>query len=109
VYAVRVRIDEYTETLPGNHFEIPAPLPEITYQGMMNIGVRPTIDNSARRVIEVNLFNFDRDIYGRQLTVFVKKMLRPEQKFNGLDALKAQLAKDKQHALDLFHAPDPGL
>ena len=61
---------------------------------MMNIGVRPTIGGTGR-VIEVNLFDFDKDIYGKTLCVFVKKFLRPEVKFNGLEALKDQLAIDK--------------
>lgn len=67
------------------------------YQGMMNIGFRPTVDGS-KRMIEVNIFNFDRSIYGSFLKVFVKKFLRPEIKFSGLNALKEQLAEDKKNA-----------
>jgi riboflavin kinase / FMN adenylyltransferase len=67
--------------------------------GMMNIGVRPTI-NGTQRVIEVNIFDFDEDIYGEILTITLKKYLRSEVKFNGLDALKTQLALDKVAALD---------
>ena len=66
---------------------------------MMNIGVRPTVDGT-KRVIEVNIFDFDNDIYGETLTITLKKFLRSEIKFNGLDALKTQLAKDKLAALD---------
>jgi len=67
--------------------------------GMMNIGVRPTIDPAnATRSIEVNIFDFNGDLYGQTLRIFVKKHLRGEQKFNGLDALKAQLAKDGEDA-----------
>jgi riboflavin kinase / FMN adenylyltransferase len=68
------------------------------YKGMMNIGTRPTVDGT-KRVIEVNIFDFDEDIYGATLRVYLKKFLRQEQKFNGLDALKEQLAKDKLDAL----------
>ena len=67
--------------------------------GMMNIGVRPTVDGT-KRLIEVNIFDFDKDIYGETITITLKKFLRSEVKFNGLDALKAQLAKDKLAALD---------
>jgi riboflavin kinase / FMN adenylyltransferase len=67
-------------------------------QGMMGIGVRPTI-NGTQRTIEVNLFDFDRDIYGREMRVFVIKYLRPELKFNSLDELKAALAQDKLDSL----------
>jgi len=66
--------------------------------GMMNIGIRPTIDGT-NRVIEVNIFNFDKDIYGKKLTITIKKYLRSEIKFSGLDALKEQLAKDKEAAI----------
>ena len=66
--------------------------------GMMNIGVRPTVDGT-KRVIEVNIFDFDKDIYGETLTITLKKFLRSEVKFDGLDALKEQLAKDKEAAL----------
>ena len=67
------------------------------YRGMMNIGNRPTV-NGTHKTIEVNIFDFDEDIYGATLRIYVKKYLRAEQKFNGLDALKAQLAKDKLQA-----------
>jgi riboflavin kinase/FMN adenylyltransferase len=63
-------------------------------KGMMSIGLRPTI-GGGDRTIEVNLFDFDKDIYDRELRVFVKKYLRPEEKFDGLEALKTQLAIDK--------------
>ncbi|MFT3912461.1 MAG: bifunctional riboflavin kinase/FAD synthetase [Ferruginibacter sp.] len=69
-----------------------------TYKGMMNIGVRPTVDGT-KRVIEVNIFDFDKDIYGSNVRVYLKKRLRGEVKFNGLEELKAQLAKDKEAAL----------
>ncbi len=70
----------------------------LLYKGMMNIGVRPTVDGT-KRVIEVNIFDFDADIYGQHITIKVKRHLRDEQKFNGLDELKAQLARDKQEAM----------
>lgn len=70
----------------------------IRWKGMMNIGVRPTLDG-RERTIEVNIFDFNEDLYGRELRVFVNKYLRGEEKFSGLDALKAQLAKDKENSL----------
>lgn len=71
--------------------------------GMMSIGVRPTI-GGTNRVIEVNLFDFNEDIYGRKLRVFLIKHLRPEVKFNGLEALKDQLAKDKADSITWLNA-----
>jgi riboflavin kinase / FMN adenylyltransferase len=67
-------------------------------KGMMGIGIRPTI-NGTHRTIEVNLFDFDQDIYGQEMRVFVIKYLRPELKFNNLDELKAALAQDKLDSL----------
>ena len=61
--------------------------------GMMNIGVRPTVDGH-KKVIEVNIFEFDEDIYEQTITVMVYDYIRGEVKFNGLDALKEQLNKD---------------
>ena len=69
-----------------------------TLKGMMNIGVRPTVDGT-KRTIEVNIFDFDQDIYGNLVRVYVRSYLRSEVKFNGLEALKAQLAKDKIDAI----------
>jgi len=65
--------------------------------GMMNIGVRPTVDGT-NRTIEVNLFDFDREIYGETLRIYFHQRLRGEVKFENLDALKAQLAKDKEES-----------
>ena len=71
-------------------------------KGMMNIGIRPTVDGTAR-VIEVNLFDFDEDIYNRHLKVFVKHYLRDEQKFDGLEKLTEQLHKDKIKSIELLY------
>jgi riboflavin kinase/FMN adenylyltransferase len=108
VYAVNVRLEDHVGTIAGKSFEMPAEFMDKMHAGMMNIGVRPTIDQSARRTIEINLLNFNADIYGRILTVYVKKFLRPELKFSGLDALKQQLAKDKQDALHVIQSSYPG-
>lgn len=71
------------------------------YGGMMNIGVRPTVEG-INRMIEVNIFDFDKEIYGELMTVHIKKRLRSEQKFSGLDELKEQLAKDKLQAVEVL-------
>jgi riboflavin kinase/FMN adenylyltransferase len=85
VYAVQVEIE-------GNQSAL---------KGMMNIGIRPTI-NGTDRVIEVNIFDFDEDIYSKTITVTLKKYLRGEVKFNGLEQLSIQLAKDKTDALKIL-------
>jgi riboflavin kinase/FMN adenylyltransferase len=69
--------------------------------GMMNIGTRPTVDGHAVRT-EVHLFDFSGDLYGASMRVEVIGHIRQEQKFNGLDALKAQLAADRVQALAIL-------
>jgi riboflavin kinase/FMN adenylyltransferase len=68
------------------------------YKGMMYIGNRPTI-NGVKQNLEVNIFDFDKSIYGESLTVNFHKLIRWDMKFNGLDELKKQLADDKIAAL----------
>ncbi|HQY11229.1 MAG TPA: riboflavin biosynthesis protein RibF [Ferruginibacter sp.] len=69
-----------------------------SYKGMMSIGFRPTV-NGRTRVTEVNLFDFNKEIYGKTIRVYVKKYLRAEVKFNDLGELKEQLHKDKEESL----------
>ncbi len=71
------------------------------YRGMMSIGFRPTV-GGTQRVVEVNLFDFDADIYDRTLTVYVLHYLRAEVKFDGLPALVEQMHVDKQNSLRLL-------
>ena len=66
--------------------------------GMLSVGKRPTLDDTIER-IEVNIFDFDGDIYGKKLKVIVKKYIRSQVKFNSLEDLKDQMLIDKQDAL----------
>ena len=70
-------------------------------KGMMSIGFRPTVDGK-KRVIEVNLFDFNQEIYGRFLRVHVKKYLREEIKFDTLDDLVRQIDQDKIDSLAIL-------
>jgi riboflavin kinase/FMN adenylyltransferase len=70
-------------------------------KGMMSIGFRPTVDGK-KRVIEVNIFDFNQEIYDQTLKVFVKKYLREEIKFNNLDELVAQIDQDKINSLQIL-------
>ena len=70
--------------------------------GMMNIGNRPTV-NGITQTIEINLFDFNDDLYGQTITVSLLKRMRDEQKFESLEALKNQLALDKQTALSYIN------
>lgn len=70
-------------------------------KGMMSIGFRPTVDGK-KRVVEVNLFDFDEEIYGQTLKVYVKKYLREEVKFNSLEDLVKQIDQDKIESLKIL-------
>lgn len=83
VYAVRVRIN-------GDW-----------YDGMMNIGTRPTFDGKMR-TLEVNLFNFDNDIYGKEVQVRFFNRIRDEKKFDGKEELIKQLEQDEQQAKEML-------
>jgi len=68
------------------------------YNGMLSVGTRPTLLNSDERV-EINLFDFDKEIYGKTIRVIIKKFLRGQEKYASLDELKKQLAIDKENSL----------
>ncbi len=69
------------------------------YAGMMSIGYNPTVTTSRDIKIEVNIFDFEHDIYDQLIEVCVVTKLRDEKKFDSLDALKLQLHKDKVDAI----------
>ncbi len=77
VYAVRVRLGRET------------------FHGIANVGEKPTVGNYAAGV-ETNIFDFDRDIYGEEMTVEFLRFVRPERKFSGLDKLQAQVLADRE-------------
>lgn len=79
VYAVRVRIGDAEDTAP--------------IAGVANLGLRPTFGGAEPR-LEVHLFDYAGDLYGRRLSVELVEFLRPERKFDGIEALKAQIAAD---------------
>lgn len=70
-------------------------------KGMMSIGFRPTVDGK-KRVIEVNIFDFTKEIYDQELRVYVKKYLREEVKFDSLDDLVKQIDQDKIDSLKVL-------
>ncbi|MFV0593777.1 MAG: bifunctional riboflavin kinase/FAD synthetase [Draconibacterium sp.] len=85
VYAVMIEIDD------------------IEYKGMLNIGTRPTFNKNAdNRSIEVNIFDFTDDIYGKKVSLSFIDKIREEQKFPGVEALVEQLRKDKLAAIEIL-------
>jgi riboflavin kinase/FMN adenylyltransferase len=97
-----LKMTDEEKIVPGNGiyavYAQPEGYPE-KLKGMMSIGFRPTVDG-RKRVIEVNIFDFNKEIYDQSLKVYVKKYLREEIKFDGLEALVKQIDQDKIDSLN---------
>jgi len=75
------------------------------HRGVVNLGVRPTIASAKpERILEIHLFDFERDIYGKDVEVRFVKFLRPERKFENIDALVAQIRRDVDEAREILRA-----
>ena len=73
------------------------------YKGMLNIGIRPTVNyNADHKSIEVHIFNFDKDIYNSDITLFFVEKIRNEQKFSDIGNLQKQLIRDRVIALNML-------
>lgn len=75
-----------------------------SYQGMLNIGTRPTIDNGPNRTIEVNILNFHSDIYDKFIRLSFVRYIRPELKFDSIEGLIEQLYKDQETVEAIFQS-----
>lgn len=85
VYAVKVKLQIHA----------------VSFIGMMNIGVRPTLNGQERR-IEVHLINFQEELYGKDIIVQMFRKIREEIKFSNLNALRAQIEKDREEVVQYF-------
>ena len=72
------------------------------FNGMLNIGIRPTVSNDGQVSCEVYIFDFNRDLYGKTITINFIDRIRGERKFNDIEELRAQLQKDKGKILKLL-------
>lgn len=93
VYAARVTIQMGSESDPEGDSPV--------YNGVVNIGVRPTF-NGKERLVEVHLLDVTLDLYDKHITVELLAYLRGEQRFAGVEALKTQIASDVQRAKQIF-------
>ncbi|GAC1424827.1 MAG: bifunctional riboflavin kinase/FAD synthetase [Flavisolibacter sp.] len=82
-------------------FAVIVQIGSIQKKGMLSIGTRPTLPSSGEK-IEVNIFDWDQDIYGQVILVTIKKYLRPQKKYESLPDLVRQLAEDKRRSLDFL-------
>ncbi|HEY0368144.1 MAG TPA: riboflavin kinase, partial [Chthoniobacterales bacterium] len=93
-------LSAHSEQFPPNGvYAAEARLDGATLRGVVNLGYRPTIESARpERLLELHIFDLDRDIYGEDIEVRFLRRLREEQKFKNLDELKAQIARDVAEA-----------
>ncbi len=96
-------LSAHSEQFPPNGvYFAEAKLDGDVYPGVVNLGYRPTMSSGrSDRILEVYLFDFDRDIYGKELELRFVRYLRPEKKFENVDALVRQIERDVQQAREL--------
>lgn len=96
--------DSQYKLIPANGvYAVEVKINETLHPGMLSIGSNPTVNEDVRlRNIEVNILNFDNDIYGKDISVIFRKKLRDEKKFDNLTQLKEQMGRDKEDTLRLF-------
>src|SRR6266480_2324688 len=99
-------LSAHSEQFPPNGvYFAEATLKGTLYPGVVNLGYRPTVSSGeSERVLEIHLLDFDRDIYGEDLEVRFVRYLRPEKKFENVDALVRQIQLDVKQARELCAA-----
>lgn len=98
-----IHVKEWYKLIPANGvYAVKVIYNGISYDGMLNIGVRPTL-NGTKETIEVNIFNFDDDIYNKEIRIEFYERIRDEQNFNELSELKKQLAIDKNKVIQVLN------
>lgn len=99
---VNLQVQDEEKIMPGNGiYAVYTQVQNEKKKGMMSIGLRPTVGGS-KKVVEVNIFNFDKEVYGETVSVSIRKYLRNEIKFDNLDELVAQMDKDKKESLAIL-------
>jgi len=99
-------LSAHNEQFPPNGvYFAQAKLEEVIYPGVVNLGYRPTVGaGKSERSLEIHLFDFERDIYGKDLEVRFIRYLRPEKKFESVEALARQIDLDVKQARELCTA-----
>jgi riboflavin kinase / FMN adenylyltransferase len=99
-------LSAHSEQFPPNGvYAAEAKIDNEVHRGVINLGVRPTISGGkSERVLEIYLFDFNRDLYGQDVEVRFVKFLRPEKKFENLEALTQQIRQDVKQARELFQS-----
>ena len=97
-----IDVDAHNKLIPADGiYAVRTQYSKASFKGMLYIGKRPTLDGTSRS-IEVNIFDFEKDIYGETLKIEFIQQIRKDVKFNDLDTLKLQLQEDKKSALGML-------
>src|SRR5436190_6437789 len=98
-------LSAHNEQFPPNGvYFAEAKLDGTVYPGVVNLGYRPTVSSKSERILEIHLFDFKRDIYGKDVEVRFIRFLRPEKKFENVEALTRQIGLDVRQARELSAA-----
>lgn len=88
--------------LENGVYAVGVTLDGFNYYGMANIGTRPSVTDDGKRLLEVNIFGYSGDTYGRKISVRLIEFIRPEIKFSSTEELKSALENDKTRVLSIF-------
>tara|TARA_B110000459_G_scaffold148198_1_gene161498 strand:- start:1546 stop:2493 length:948 start_codon:yes stop_codon:yes gene_type:complete len=102
---LNVNIEDEHKILPiDGVYAVQVRMGESLHEGMMNIGGNPTVnhDISVDKKLEVHLFDFNENVYGREVTVLFHKFIRDEKTFSNLEELKSQLSQDENEVRNFF-------
>ena len=98
-----IQVDQWYKLIPANGvYAVKVKLDNNNYSGMLNIGNRPTLNENNNETIEVNIFNFDEDIYNKEIQIEFYERIRDEEKFDEISELKKQLEIDKEKVIQIL-------
>ena len=98
-----IQVSEERKLLPAiGVYAVKVIIEQEIFNGMLNIGIRPTVSNDGQVSCEVYIFDFSRDLYGKNITINFIDRIRGERKFNDIEELRTQLQKDQEKILKLL-------
>ena len=103
---LNIQLNNEHKILPKDGvYAVQVKIGEASFNGMMNIGQNPTVQNDAdqEKKIEVHIFDFDKEVYGAEVKVFFEKYIRDEKTFSNLGELKSQLIQDENSVRTYFN------
>ena len=98
-----IQIDEPAKIIPATGvYAVRVHLQKKVFKGMLYIGNRPTVDNGDEVSVEVNILDFEGDLYNRNIRIAFVSHVRDNIRFDSLDDLRVQLEKDRQTVLNIL-------